>query len=351
MYQANAAHTGYAPLSVSAANFQTRWTKQISSGVGLTDVAVADGRLFVSTTGYFNGQFTYALNASTGDQLWKVDYGSVYSVNPPSYSDGVVYLQTGNHGSDSWLRGLDAATGDQRFQSAHTAQWERYLSPTIYKNQVYVNAGYYGGMQMFRKDTGVSKWFVGLPQYDGWTPSVDEQYAYSFVGGVFHALDRATGQVTYTIADPTPGWSSVGQAPVLGGKGDAYVTSGGRLLMFNLKDRSIKWGKADAVYKGQPALANGVVFSPANVGVIGNSQVKGKRVWTWWVPSTESVSSNVVVSDTHLFVSTNVATYAVDLKTQKAVWSERVTGRLAVADGYLYIAQSTGQLTAVKLTP
>ncbi|MBQ0937763.1 outer membrane protein assembly factor BamB family protein [Ideonella paludis] len=338
-------------MSVSAANFQTRWTKQISSGVGLTDVAVADGRLFVSTTGYFNGQFIYALDASTGDQLWKVDYGSVFSVNPPSYSDGVVYLQTGNHGSDSWLRGLDAATGEQRFQSAYSAQWEHYLAPTVYKNQVYVNAGYYGGMQMFRKDTGVSKWFIGMPQYDGWTPAVDERYAYSFVGSTFHAVDRLTGELAFKIPDPASNWQGSGQAPVLGGKGDAYVTSGGRLLMFNLTDRSIRWAKDDAAYKGQPALAGGVVFSPANVGVIGRTQVKGKRVWNWWVPSTESVASNLVVTNTHLFVATNAATYAVDLQTQKTVWSERVSGRLAVADGYLYISQSTGKLTAVKLTP
>lgn len=354
MHQGNASHTGHAPVTVVTDAIRTAWSKQLTDGgVGLTGVAVANGRLFVSSTGYFSGQFLYALNAATGKRLWKVDYGSVFSVNPPSYADGLVYVQTGNHGVDTWLRGLDAKTGEQRFQSPHAAQWERYLAPTVYKNQVYVNAGYYGGMQAFRKDSGVSQWFLGLPQYDQWTPAVDERHAYSFVGGTMHVVDRPTGQLAFTMEDPGFDWTgwSAHQAPVLGGQGDVYVTSGGRLVKFDVERRRMVWKKDDASYLGQAAIANGVVYASSNVGVIARAQAGGERLWTWWVPSTESVASNLVITNTHLFVSTNVATHCVDLTTHQTVWTTSAVGQLAVADGHLYIAGATGLLTAVKLTP
>ena len=39
--------------------------------------------------------------------------------------------------------------------------------------------------------------FRGLAQYDEWTPAVDANYAYAFVGGILSALDKKTGAVVY----------------------------------------------------------------------------------------------------------------------------------------------------------
>jgi hypothetical protein len=54
------------------------------------------------------------------------------------------------------------------------------------------------------------------------------------------------------------------------------------------------------------------------------------------------------VTDSHIFVSTGSATYAVSLSSGQTVWSLPYGGALSLADSTLYIAGSDGFLTAVS---
>jgi hypothetical protein len=67
------------------------------------------------------------------------------------------------------------------------------------------------------------------------------------------------------------------------------------------------------------------------------------------MPGTAEFASEVLLTSDLVFVSTNLALYAINLDTHKAVWSYPIVGRLALsAQGVLYVAGTT-TLTAINL--
>lgn len=348
-FQGNPGHTGYVPESLGASQFALKWQITPANGQALNPVAVGDGKVFVS-----NGNSgLYAIDADTGASLWYVGY-SGYSVNPPAYANGRVYIQTGNHGSDTWLRAYNATTGQLAFQSPHSAQWERYYAPTILDDVVYLNGGYYGGMYAFGAIDGTRKWFVELNQYDSWTPAVDATYAYAYTGSYSPELtvvNRQTGLVAFSIADPNFEWNgwSMNLAPVLGGANDVLAIHDGRLIRFDLVNRVIGWERQQN-FTGQPSVAKGVIYAIDSGALTAWDQIAGTLLWSWR-PSAGSLSGPMIVTDTHVLVSGNGNTWALNLASRQSDWSYPVAGQLALADHTLYIAATNGTLTAIRTAP
>lgn len=352
MYQANPAHTGYTPMSLDPSQFSVLW-EQVIGTAALNPVTAADGKVFVSQYTYFNDTtHLHTLDATTGETMWSKGFGDVFSVNPPSYAYGNVYIQTGNHSNDTYLRAYDADTGSFVFRTPHSAQWERYYAPTVYDGQVYVNGGSYGGMYSFDAYSGEQNWFHGLPQYDEWTPAVDENYAYAYAGtspSALYVLDRHTGEEVFRISDPNFDWHgwSMDLAPVLGTHDNVLVIQDGRLLSFDLAKREIAW-ELDGAFSGQVALANEAIYA-INAGTLSvRDELTGDSLWGWEVPS-GSLRDTLVLTDTHLFTQTSDMIYAIDLVTHNEVWSIPASGHLAMGEGALYVAGSDGLLTAIAV--
>ncbi|MDD5275735.1 MAG: PQQ-binding-like beta-propeller repeat protein [Methylovulum sp.] len=347
MDQANPAHTGYIPVTIDSNKIAFRWKKQVSTSA-LNPITVAAGSIFASDWGYFNTQHLYAINKN-GQLAWGKSFSDIFSINPPSYADGKVYVQTGNSDSDTYLRAYAALSGNLVFQAPHAAQWERYLAPTIYKGNVYINGGTYGGMYSFNGGKGKLNWFYGdLPQVDNWTPAVDEKLAYSYIGSLY-AVDRLTGKHLFTIAN-----SGQQQAvPMLGGLNDVFVVDGGMLNRFKTDTHKIAWQKTynfNEDYTGQPALANSVVYVGTTKGsLVALDQATGKILWAWKNTAKGIVINNIVATKSHVFFTTENKLYAVDLKTQQNVWSYPVSGHLALGESGLYVASGDGTLTAFGL--
>ena len=352
MFQQNPSHTGYIAVNLDASKFQHRWTKSVAKE-GLNPVTVAQGLVFASGTGYFSNNVLKVLNAPGGKVRWSVEYPGAFSTNPPSYDDGKVYIQTGNHSDDTYLHAYNANTGVLEFRSPHAAQWERYYSPTIYDKKVYVNGGYYGGMYGFDGQTGSQLWFASLQQYDEWTPAVDENYTYAYVGEYspgLYVLNRATGAQAFNIPDANFSWNgwSMDLAPVLGGLNDVFAIHNGRLIRFDLKGKAISWERNDS-FTGQPSIHDNTVYAIRAGALTAVGQRTGTSRWTWAAPSAAILSGPIIVTNTHLFVSSNQAVHCVDLKTRQQVWSYPATGKLTLGEGSLYIASTNGSLTAISL--
>jgi hypothetical protein len=351
MYQGNAAHTGYNPVSMDVAVFRELWTKTLVAGVALNPVTAGDGKVFVSTNAYFGTQQAKSLDARTGNELWSRDFGPIHSVNPPAYGNGTVYLQTGGH-DDSFLYAIDATTGTVRFRSVYGNQWSRYYAPVVIGTSVYIAGGYYGGMYRFITD-GSQRWFAALNQYDQFVPAVKDGLVYAYTGSYSPKLtvtDTATGAVAYEIADPGFVWNgwSMDQAPALGGASNVLATNGGRLISFNLQSRSIGYA-IPANFRGQVSVANGMLYVANNGQVEARSETDGALQWLW-IPPQGQVTGPMIVTKNMLLVSTASTTYAIDLATRQPVWSYPAGGSLTLsAQGILFIAQSTGKLTAVSV--
>jgi outer membrane protein assembly factor BamB len=353
MYQANAQHTGYLPIWLDPELFALSWQRDVGGIFPLNPVTAAEGKVFVSLRTYFDDVTTlFALDASDGQTLWSKGFGRIFSVNPPSYGYGLVYVQTGNHESDTWLHAYVAGSGDEVFKAPHSAQWERYYAPTIYDEKVYIDGGAYGGMYGFDALTGNRMWFLGLPQYDQWTPAVAGGLAYSYVGEYqpgLYAADRFTGAQVFFIPDPNFEWSgwSMNLAPVLGGHNDVIVIHGGRLITFDLAARSIRW-EIQRQFQGQPSVVRNTIYAIDGGRLVVLDELTRAERWSWQPPE-GALTGSMIVTGSHLLASTAAKVYAVDLSKRQAVWSFPAAGHLALGNDTLYVASSDGMLTAIAM--
>lgn len=377
-YQGNAAHTGYVPVTLDPANFTPRWSWVTpDAGNGIEPVVIADGLVYVTSAGLFSGSSNlYALSESDMTTHWKSGLGAAPRANPPAVSGGKVFVATSGH-SDTFMWSFDASTGAQLSKTAFSSQWEHYYAPVIDGQAVYTNGGYYGGVNAFNFADGSAKWFLGLNQYDEWTPAVDENYVYAYVGescsgcnnAGLNVINKSNGTLAFRINDPQfdwKGWSMYG-SPVIGSNNsvivvngrttyyvnDPYFRNSATLISFNIASRSVNW-QVTASYWGNPAVANGVIYTtnyyPYQLEA--RSETTGALLWSWQPTRSDETGfyGDLIASDNLVFVSTNRRVYAISLSTHQPVWSYWRAGTTAIsANGVLYIVASGGRLGAVNL--
>jgi hypothetical protein len=353
-FQGNAGHTGYVPVNIKPEQLLPRWkTGAVSQssvsfyGYAATLVA-ANGILYAA-----GNNLLKARNESDGTLAWSYDVsGLTYpSVNPPAVANGVVYMAAGAQDS-TYLFAFDAASGAVRFKAPMRSQWENYLAPVALSDAVYTNSGTYGGLYAFTT-TGEQMFFANQLDTSMWSPAVDANSVYVYDGNL-SVYDRKTGQLQIGIKDAnfTNYVYQINGAPVLGATGNVFAanyanaflnggTMGNELLKFNAAKGYVDW-RVKGNYPLTPAYADGVLYAPNTTPyrVEARAEADGALLWSW-VPGQASETGwngEPIVTRNLLFVSSNKATYAIDLHTHKAVWSYPMGGRLALTrSGILYI--------------
>ena len=364
MFQGTAAHTGFVRVTLDPDSFTTRWTKPVTTvpgenGLLVASIATAQSQLFVSGSNHL-----YALKELDGSTNWSYDFSSLPfpSVNPASIAKGVVYVAAGQQ-SSTYLFAFNAKTGALRFKSAMSSQWENYLSPTIGAQGIYTNAGTYGGLYAFAPSG--TPLFVGTElQTSLWTPAVDAGGVYSYTGSL-QVNDPVSGAVTHKITDPTfQNYTYIiGGSPVIGAPGSIFIANyensllngggiGNTLINFRTASDSIAW-KVPGDYPSTPAYGNGRLYAANNnpMRLEVRAEADGTLLWSWVPPQAGDVAfiSEVLLTKNVAFVSTNLATYAIDLITHKPVWSVPLVGKLALSkNGVLYI-QAANKISAFNL--
>lgn len=246
-----------------------------------------------------------------------------------------------------------------------TSQWEGYLAPTVGPNgMLYANAGTYGGLYAFNP-TGNQLFFAYEAQTSNWTPAVDSAAVYAYTGGSLRVHHPLTGLVLNEIIDPTfqNYIYEIGGAPVLGASGSVFAASysnaalnggmlGNTLLNFRTATNSIAW-QVTGAYPTTPGYNAAVVYAVNQnpLRLEARAESDGSLLW-WWTPANPGDSqfiSEVLLTENLAFVSTNRATYAIDLTTHRPVFSYPTSGKLALsANGILYIHNTT-DLIAINL--
>ena len=367
MFQGNAAHTGYVPATVDPNTFTTRWQggptlsnpPDYDNGAFAYTLTTDGGQLYIAT-----GTTLYALKELDASQVWSYDVSGLPfpSVNPPAEANGTVYMAAGQQ-SSTYLFAIDETSGAIVFKSQMSSQWEHYLAPTIGLDGVYTNAGTYGGLYGF--DFSGNPLFVdALAQTSQWTPAVDNSHVYSYTG-VFTIADPVTGAVQATINDPTFQNFEyiINGSAVLGAPGsvfaanyqNAYINGGGEgntLLDFNINTQAITW-QLSGDYGYTPAYNAGVLYAANNnpLRLEARRESDGSLLWSWTPPQAGDTTfdSEVLLTNSMIFVSTNLATYGIDATTHQLVFSYPFPGRLALSqNGILYI-QGTGPIVAINV--
>ncbi|GFE84355.1 hypothetical protein GCM10011487_63550 [Steroidobacter agaridevorans] len=380
-HQRDAGHTGYVPIWLNASKFAEAWRWQRPADGepigGINAVVTSDKTVYLSKDVYFGEGALIALNEEDGLETWRVSFGSVPALGPPAVKGGNVYVATTGH-QDTFLWRFNADTGAFLGKSAFAGQWPHTLNPTVFEDRVYVGAGYYGGITYsFSTLDGAAVWeYASGGAWDLFTPAVNEQYVYHYNGASLHVVDKVTGVAAHTIADPFGGSSGYAYhgSPMLGSRNNVLAYAGGAfsgrasssaehydqrvLSSFDVSaNMRYEWSTSYA-YLTAPAIADETIYvarnSPMSLDAI--DETTGQIVWSW-KPEGQGDSSfhrNIVVTRNLLFVSTDVAVYALDLETREVRWRYPQPGMLAIsADRTLYIATgataSDGGLVAVKL--
>ena len=342
------AHTGYFPGALGNATFSLRWVTNIS---GITEplqqVAIGGGKIFVTPYQYFANGYLAALSESTGQPAWIYNFASAYSINPPTFDAGNVFVQRCNS-SSSGLWSFDAATGTTNWVAPHSAQFERYLAPTVATGRVWVNGGTYGGMYGFNQTNGAQLFFQSLDQYDQWDPTYYNGKLYSWIAGNFREHDLSSGAVLWST---NLGWNWAGydmNRTVAAANDRAYFTGNSSpLFAVDLPSRTVAWQVTNS-FTGTPAVANGVVYAIAGTNVLAYSQT-GSYLGSYTADS--ALVWQPIITDDVLIVASSSKTYVFDLCTYNLRQTLPVGGYLSLANGVLYVAAGTGQLYAYSSVP
>ena len=174
-----------------------------------------------------------------------------------------------------------------------------------------------------------------------------------------------SGTVTHTIPDPTfQNYTYViGGSPVIGAPGSIFMANyvnsllnggdiGNTLLNFHIGSNSIAW-QVPGDYPSTPAYDQGRLYvankNPVRLEVRAESD--GRLIWSWIPPQAGDIAfiSEVLLTKNLVFVSTNLATYAVDLTKRLTVWSVPLVGKLSLSkNGVLYI-QAADEISAFNV--
>ena len=363
-FQGNASHTGHVPVTLNPDKFSLRWkTGGINGSAAFgtptpTTLAAANGLFYAS-----RDKKLEARKELDGSVVWTYDVSTLQypSINPPAVGGGIVYVAAGQQ-SSTFMFGLDAASGSVVFKTPMSSQWETYLAPVVFDNAVYTNAGTYGGLYAI-KSTGELMFTAQAPQTDRWAPAVDAKSAYVFLQNTLTIYDRNTGvqrsQIKDTAAGTNYGYQG-GGAPVLASAGSVIVAdysaatwanSLNALLRINTEKGFVDW-RVPGSYGVTPAYANGVIYAPnkAPYRLEARAESDGALRWSWTPPiAGETTWHEPVVTNNVVFVSTEKNTYAIDIRTGKAVWSYPLAGRLSLTrSGILYI-NAEGALVAINV--
>lgn len=365
-FQGNAAHTGYVPVEIKPEQLLPRWKYGPINPSSNTYATYANSATLVAADGLFYGAGNNQLKARKeydGSVVWSYDVSGMQSpsINPPAIANGIVYMAAGQQSST--LFAFDAASGTVRFRAplGYSYSYDMALAPVAVGSGVYVNAGSYSGLYAF-STSGEQMFNNRAAQASTSTPAVDDNAVYTF-DGTLQVIDRKTGNVLVTARDNNTSiyGSQVNGAPVLGAAGNLFVarytsangsSANNELLKFNTAKGFIDWRIAGN-YPLTPAYAGGLLYVPNNAPYRVEVRAEGDGALQWsWTPQQASETGwagEPIVTKNLLFVSTNVATYAIDLRTRKAVWSYPAAGRLALTrSGILYI-QSTDALVAFNV--
>lgn len=321
---------------------QVAW--RVRGGVGMSAVAVA-GRYAVTTWNDGDHQWLVALDARTGETVWRTpiapDYTNAMGDGPratPAIADGTVFVYSG----EGRLCAADLKTGQLRWQTEPTqqsgvdpAEYGMASSPLLIGGRVIVHVGGTGSaICAFDANSGQRLWATGSGAAGYSSPTVltlaDQPQIVSLTGSGLTGVEPATGKQLWHYPFETP--YDCNTATPISVDGGVFISAGenhGCVLLDVQKDGdryrvSERWTSID----GKSVMRNEWQTSV----VVGD-----------FLYGFDNVGSAGPV--THLS--------CIGAQTGTPVWSEKRFGKgnVTLADGKLWITTMAGELVLVRATP
>ena len=345
MFSHDPAHTGHNTGSGPLTN-QTLWSYVIKPYLDVSSSPVViDGVVYI---GGYEDDYVYALNASTGQLIWK--HNVVEYANSPVVVDGVVYI--GSNGD--YVYALNASTGEEIWNYYRT-YGDVESPPVVVDGVVYVGSegGIEGGfIYALDASTGDLIWKYQTSGLVKSSPAVVDGVVYIGSGdGKFYALNASTGDLIWMhlASSSWARWSSpaVVDGVVYAGSEDDYVYA----LDAGTGDLIWKYKTGKGVFSSSPAVVDGVVYvGSRDHNVYALNASTGKKIWNY-TTGEDVVSSPAVVGSVVYVGSSDGKVYALDAGTGDVIWKYaigyKVISSPAVVDGVLYVGSWDGKVYAI----
>jgi outer membrane protein assembly factor BamB len=303
-------------------------------------VAYDSGMVFISV---YNPPAQYALNATTGQQIWRQSYGSSWDSSPVIY-DGMVIQVTISGGvwSTTVLNETNGQLIRQFLAKGSTG------TPLVDNGNVFIPSNDWT-MWAFNLATGAELWQT-VPIHDGTL----QRYMYcspasaggaiycQALNGTFYAINETDGRIFWSYALGSLGFGS----PSIG-DGCVFITNDAGLYAFRIGPGSGDWPMFCQNHFHRSSSQTGVEYvrwpltQPRYLGDVSNTWVTARFVWcnktitsaaiAWKIYFFDS-SGNANVTDTLVFYI-NVAFHdvaVVNVAPSKTVIGQNLTAQVNV---------------------
>lgn len=379
-YGGGGTRTGYMPVSLDPAKFNARWTRWVVSPTNSWGESLYLGQGLIALPeldvgGGPSGRNASVISLKDGTELWRAALPE-YPLQVIGHGDRLYWeAPTGRVMVTSTTAGTvlgdHTAKGNTAVAPGWTVAGGRLLMPTDPEVN-YLSALDVADIKTPVWTTTLTDRIVGM-NYASWgvTADADTGVTYVNAGGVYRMLRLSDGGIQAEARVPTRedldllGQAWVHQAPVLPDDGMSAILLSHRDLMrgsavqnhLTVVDRTTGAQRWDATgqFMDHPVTANGVVYvsNQSTKAVEARSLADGSLLWTWPMPSTDGFwQRQMVLTDTHLFVSTDKQTVAIDLATRTAAWQVPVGGWLGMTpEGVLVVVSPVAgalQMSALR---
>jgi FOG: WD40-like repeat len=241
--------------ALDSATGQELWTfppDALNGDHAWTTPAVANGIVYFGVNRPI--PVVYAVNATTGQEVWHHTGPIANIVSSPTLIDGRLYVAF----TDGSIRALDATNGQVIWNVTHTAG--AFSSPAIAGGRLYI-AIHNQGLLALDANTGSELWLAPMPGPQWSSPAVESGRV--FVGSrddhKLYAFDAVTGNTLWTAT--TSDW--VQTSPAVG-NGVVYIgNNSGNVYAYNAEAGGLVWQSAVApgfAFGSSPTVANGVLY-------------------------------------------------------------------------------------------
>jgi outer membrane protein assembly factor BamB len=330
------AHHGVNPdetilSAANVGNLTVKWRTNIGGGC-FASASVVDGKLYTADTGSANGKL-HALDAATGQELWTFPSDALpgdHAWTSPPVANGVVYF--GVNRPIPVVYAVNATTGQEVWH--HTGPIANIVSsPTLIDGRLYV-AFTDGSIRALDSTNGQVIWNVTHVGGAYSSPAVAEGRLYIAIhnSGLL-ALDANTGSELWLAPMPGPQWSSpaVENGRVFVGSRDDH-----KLYAFDaVTGNSLRTATTSDWVQTSPAVANGVVYIGNNSGnVYAFNAETGGLIWQSAVSPGFAIGSSPTVANGVVYVASSLDAsamhfdgklYALDSTTGQVLFSDFVS--------------------------
>jgi Tol biopolymer transport system component len=335
----NAGHTGYNPVDPGASRYSLRWSQSLPfpGGTALQNIAISNKMVVATSEVLDQTSAIIAFDLETGVEKWRKEMNG-YSLSPPTIAHGAVYVVQNSHGIALYkpyaahLYALDVFSGQELWQklldTTSSGGATSYYRPIAAEDKLFIGGRIYLiGVEAF---AGQELWRTSYGHRERWTPSYGNGVVYTWSNVYFSNILAANGQNTWSVDTGQSGQVSVVT------EHRAVLSSDTTLIGVNLDSQAIAWSLSGTYARNMVATAGGVLYSLNGQRLEARNLSNGSLLWHY---DTDVTLINApVIAGNYVYIASEDKSFVINRTTHQLEWTTDKGGWLAVANGYLFVA-------------